>query len=240
MSLATRAILGQGYSPAAPTEWHYLAATVRGQRGERPGIVYCHGSGDNARTILSKAGQRPLIDALAQRYAVVAADLGLQAWGNDTHVQRIGEAITHLRATWGVTGPVILVAGSMGNLGALGYARLHPENVRAIAGIIPALDLADLMLRGAAADINAAYPPAYNDAAMGPTHSPVKYAATLDADLPIRLWTTSNDPICVPATATAFVTARPQTVRTDLGALGHTEAAVAAAQASVLAWLRTI
>lgn len=239
MPLAMRTILGQGYSPTAPTEWQYLAGTAKAQIGQRPGLIYCHGSGDTAQTILGKVGQKALIDALAQKYAVIACDLGYQAFGNDTHVARIGEAITYLEATWKTTSRVVLVGGSMGALGALGYARLYPQKVRAVAGIIPGLDLADLMLRGAAADINAAYGGAYNDATDGPTHSPVQYAASLDPNLPIRLWTASNDTIAVPATATAFVAARPQTGRVDVGALGHSEAAVTASQTSVLDWLAT-
>lgn len=239
MSIAVRQSLGQGYSSAAPLEWQYLAGTASAQLGLRPPLVYCHGSGDTATTILAKTGQKALLDALAQRYAIIAPDLGLQAFGNDTHVARIVEAVAYLEATWGTRSRVTLVAGSMGMLGALGYARLYPQKVRAVAGIIPGLDLADLMLRGAAADINAAYGGAYNDATMGPTHSPVQYAASLSPSLRIHLWTTSDDTIAVPATATSFVAARPSTGRTNVGALGHSEAAVTASQTSVLDWLAT-
>lgn len=239
MALALRTILGQGYSAVDPNEWQYLAGTAKAELGRKPALIYCHGSGDTAQTVLGKSGQKALIAALAQNYAVIAADLGYQAFGNDTHVARIVEAVAYLEATWGTTSRVTLVGGSMGCLGALGYARLYPERVRAVVGIIPGLDLADLMLRGAAADINAAYGGAYNDATDGPTHSPVQYAADLGPDIPIHLWTASDDTIAVPATATAFVAARPTTSRTDVGALGHSEAAVAASQTSVLDWLAT-
>lgn len=240
MALALRTILGTGYSATAPTEMHYLAATIRGQRGEKRGLIYCHGSGDTAESITAKTGQRPLLDALAQEYAVIGADLGLQAWGNDTHVARIIEARDYLSSQFGTSGKVLLVGVSMGMLGALGYARLYPGNVQAVVGIIGAMDLADLLLRGAATSINAAYPPAYDDATDGPTHSPVKYAASLDASLPIRLYTASNDPTVVPTTADAFVAARPQTTRVDVGALGHSEASITAATAPAIAWLKTV
>ena len=239
MPIAQRTILGQGYSPTAPTEWHYLAGTAKAQLGLKPPLIYCHGSGDTAQTILAKTGQKPLLDALAQNYAVIACDLGYQAFGNDTHVARIIEAVTYLEQTWGTRSRITLVGGSMGCLGALGYTRLYPTKVRAVAGIIPGLDLADLMLRGAAADINAAYGGAYNDATDGPTHSPVQYAASLSSSIPIRLWTANNDTIAVPATAAAFVAARPATFRTDVGALGHSEAAVTASITSVIDWLAT-
>lgn len=240
MTLALRTQLGQGYSPTAPTEWQYFSSVNRGWLGQKPALIYCHGSGDTAATILAKTGQKALIDALSQEYAVLACDLGLQAWGNDRHVQAIEEAVTYIEATRGTSGQIVLVGGSMGNLGALGYLRLHPEKVRAYVGIIPALDLANLnLIPAVASDLTIAYGAPYNDATMGPTHSPVRYAASLDADVPIHLWTASNDTITVPSTADAFVAARPQTLRTNVGALGHSEAAVTAAQASVLSWLAT-
>lgn len=237
--IALRTQLGQGYAPTATTEWQFVSGTTPAWRGDKPLLVYCHGSGDTATTVLKKSGQKPLIDALAQRYIVIAADLGYQAFGNDIHVTRITQAITYLQGITGNTDPVTLLGGSMGNLGGMGYVRAHPENVRAYVGIIPGLDLSDLMLRGAAADINAAYGGAYSDAVHGPAHSPVHYADDLDPAVPMHLWTASNDTICVPATADAFVASRPSTLRTDVGALGHSEAAVAAAHASVLEWLAT-
>lgn len=241
MPLALRTIFGEGYSPTAPTEKQWDLGTIRAARGDKPPMIYCHGSGDTATTIQAKTGQLALLRALAQDYMICAADLGLQAWGNDTHVARIGEAIDHLEATYGTSGPVTLVTGSMGNLGGMGYARLYPENVTAIAAIIPATDLANLYANPLiTADMNLAYPPAYDNATMGPTHSPVMYASTMDPDLPIHLFTASNDTITVPSTAAAFVAARPQTERTDLGALGHSEAAVTASVPLVVEWLRQV
>lgn len=238
--IALRSQTGRGYSAAAPTEYQYVVGTAKGWSGQKPPLIYCHGSGATAQTAASgsaaTAGEWALIQALAQDFLVVVADLGLQAWGNDTHVSRIADAKAYL-ATLGAAGPVTLVAASMGNLGALGYARLHPANVAKVACIIPALDLASLYPM-ATADINAAYGGAYNDAVHGPTHSPVQYAASMDSSLPIHLFTASNDPICLPSTAVAFVAARPQTLRTNLGALGHTDAAIGTSGAPVVAWLR--
>ncbi len=240
--LATRTSLGQGYSPTYPDEWQYTSATVRGQRGERPGLLYFHGSGDTAQTLAAKAGQKALLQALAQRYAVLAGDFGGQAWANDRHVSTAVDGADHLEEIWNVTSRFILVAGSMGTLGALRFARLYPHRVRAVAAVIPALDLASLQTFPAiAADLVTAYAPTgYNDATMGATYSPVKYAAQLDPDLPIHLWTASNDTITLPATADAFVNARPQTGRTDVGPLGHSEAAVVNATPAMLDWLATV
>lgn len=241
MPIALRSVMGQGYSAAAPSEFQFVVGTASAWAGRKPPLIYCHGSGATTQTAASgsaaNAGEWALLTALAQHYLVIVADLGLQAWGNDTHVARIAEAKAYLAAL-GATGPVTLVGGSMGNLGALGYARAHPESVSKVACIIPALDLASLYPM-ASADIDAAYGGAYSNAVHGPTHSPVQYAASLDADLPIHLFTTSNDPVCLPSTASAFVSARPQTGRTDLGALGHGDAAAGASASPVVEWLHT-
>ena len=224
---------GQGYSASAPTESYCAVTSERGMKGQLPVLIYCHGSGHDAYTQMSSLypGQKALITAMAKDYFVIGADLGLQGgWGNDLHRQRIEDLVAFVGTRWGFdTTKVSLMAGSMGCLGALQYARVNPGKVRNMALIIPAVDLADLLLRGAAADINAAYGGAYNDATDGPTHSPVQYAASLPSSIPIDLFTASDDTLTVPATATAFVNARPLTRRRNLGALGHSDNAVAAA-----------
>ncbi len=241
MALAQISTLAKGYSPTAPDEAQLTLATIGGTLGRKPPLLYFHGSGDLAPTLMAKAGQKALLEALAQRYAVIAGDFGGQAWGNPAHVDRALEAADYLSTTWGTRDRLTLVAGSMGTLGALRLARLYPHRIRAIAAVIPALDLASLQTFPAiAADLVSAYAPTgYNDATMGATYSPVKYAAQLDPDLPIHLWTASNDTITLPATADAFVAARPQTGRTDVGPLGHSEAAVVNATPALLDWLAT-
>jgi pimeloyl-ACP methyl ester carboxylesterase len=233
--LAVRSLFSNGYSPGASAEEYLLLRTDRALRYDRPPIVYCHGSGDRASTIGRKAGQGALLQQMAQTRRVIAPDLALQSFGNATAVARVEET----RIFLGSPAKMILVAGSMGTLAALNYARLYPTRVAAIAGIIPATDLANSHAV-ATADVNAAYPPAYDDATMGPTWNPVQFAGALDPTIPIHLWTSNDDTIAWPSTAAAFVTARPQTQRTDIGAYGHTEAAVTASIPSVVGWLRDL
>lgn len=203
----------------------------------RAPLIYCHGAGDTAGSAFHKSGQGPLLKQLARLYTVALCDLGgAQTWGNDTVVTRIGQAKTYLSSSFGATGPVVLVAGSMGTLGALAYTLANPSDVRGVAAVIPALDLNDLVVNnrgGSAAAINTAYGGSYSDVTHGPTHSPVQFAASLPA-IPISLWTASDDAVCVPSTADAFVTARPSTSRSSVGALGHTEAAITAATTGVV------
>ena len=238
MSYATHSRFGTGYSAVATSENSFVIGSQKAWRGERKPLVYCHGSGGTATTAVTNPAEINLLKALAQDYLVIAADLALQAWGNDNHLARIGDAVSHL-ANFNADGPVTLVAGSMGNLGAFGYLKANPTGVRAIAGIIPCVDL-DSVYPMATADINAAYGGAYNTNTHGPVRSPVRYATELNADVPVHLFTASNDTLTLPSTATAFVAARPQTERTNLGALGHTNEAVTASITPTVNWLKTL
>lgn len=198
------------------------------------GVLFFHGSGETALTTLTDPSTRDLLAEVSKRAVVIAADFGLQAWGNDTAIARAVQAMNYGEANLGVVGPWTFITGSMGNANGCATALAYPTRVKAIAGIIPLTDIADVMLRGAAASVNAAYPPAYDDAINGPTHSPIHFAEELDPDMPMHFWTASNDPIVVPATSDAFIAARPQTGRTDVGPLGHSDAAVVAAASGVV------
>ena len=205
---------------------------------ETRGVIFCHGSGENAGSTVDKTQTLDLCDRIARRATVHVGDLGLQTWGNDTAIARIGDAYTSLHSTWGVTGPVVLVAGSMGFSGACAYALAHPDNVLAIAGIIPLTDITDIMTRGPGAEINAAYGGVYDDAVNGPTHNPVRMA--LPTYMPIHIWTAPADPITPPATADEFVEGHPQTERTILSAgQAHTVQSVAEAAPAVAAWVHS-
>lgn len=219
--------LQQGRSTAltAPTEWDLIYYRQRSPFG----LAFFHGSGHTATTTLQTVETDDMLRDLARRQTVFVGDFALQSWANPAGIARSVDGLDYMAAQLGVVEPVVLVAGSMGFALAAALTLAHPARVKAIAGIIPLTDIADVRLRGAAASVDAAYPPGYNDLTDGPTHSPVHFADELPADLPIHLWTTSDDPIVPPATADAFVAARPQTGRTNLGPMGHTNAAIAAA-----------
>lgn len=230
-----------GYGRYAEDEYDVVFGTVKSWEKSQPnGVVYCHGSGDTALIAYNDPAQYPIGFSLGRFSTVVMADLGYQTWGNDTGIERVGQAVSYLRDEWGVDGPVALVAGSMGFSNAAAYTLANPDEVLAIAGMIPLTDIADIMLRGAEESVNDAYPPAYDDETDGPTHSPIHFADQLPAGLPIHFWTASNDPIVVPATSDAFIAARPQTVRTDVGPLGHSDASVVAATPGVVEFVRSV
>lgn len=220
-------------------ETDVVFGTVKTDLHTQPrGIVFAHGSGEVAADTPLRHGR--LFAKIAKRASVHAGDLGFQTWGNDLVVTRIGQAITYLQSI-GVTTPVGLVGVSMGGLSVLNYALRFPENVACVAGVIPATDLADLRantdpaMTAVYGEIDAIYGAPPNADYTG--HSPILFAADLPATMPIYFWSSSDDPLVRPPTIDAFLAARPQTGHTDLGALGHTDAAVDAASTEVNAWL---
>lgn len=205
-------------------------------------VLDLHGSGSSAFAQHDVFQTRALMNGIAAFTTVLTADFGLQTWGNDTFALRAESARAHLEADWGLTEKLVLVAASMGFLNACNYARTHPERVAAIAGVVPGCDLTDLWAnRGAGpgpGGIDEAFGGAYDPEVDGPVYNPVEFAASLDPDIPIHLWTAPDDLITVPSTADAFVAARPQTGRTILPTGGHSMASIANATPAVIAWVQ--
>lgn len=216
MSLAVRTSLGQSRYVAG--EWDAVFRTT--SLPATTPLVWCHGNYGTAAGDYS--GYHAELRQLSQRHTVIAADLGYNTFGNDTGITRVGQALDYLAATWGATGPAVLVGASMGGQVALNFAVRYRERVAAVAGIIPALSLTAQPGNPAADEIDLAFPPAYD--AGNPTHlahDATHFAPDLPDDMPVHLWTSSNDPICIPAFTAAFLAARPQTGHTDIGAHGH-------------------
>lgn len=194
----------------------------------RPALVYCHGATGSATKTLLDASERTLLYGLAQHFNVIVADLGFDTFGNDTLLDRIAAAksVAQSAPFSSRSGGVMLVGGSMGAGNCLAFARANPTSVLGIAALIPLLDLTDIHSNnrlGLRTAIDAAYGGSYSDATHGPTRSPIQFAAMLPSQqtMPIHLWTSSNDPYCLPSIAQNFVTARAGTLMTDLGAVGH-------------------
>lgn len=228
------------YTPG--TEVDIILGTIKTDVGQQPnGVVYCHGSGATAIDTLNKSEQRTILYGAARHATVVSADYGGETFANDVAITRIGEAIALLRANYGQSGPVILVGASMGAGNALAYAYHHPENVKAVAGIIPMTDIADVMTRMSliATRVNAAYGGTYNDVTDGPNHSAIHFATGLPANLPIHLWSAPQDVLVPPSVTAAFVAVRPQTGLTTLPPGGHTDASIGNAADAVTQFVRS-
>lgn len=204
-------------------------------RVTRPLAVYCHGGTADA-TQAAGIGLAAVPGILApitrMLHPVVAPSLGSAHWGNATARTRIGDAITWGTANRNVAGPVVLVGTSMGVTAALNYAADNPGAVACVVGIIPAIDLQAIRVadtNGARAGIDTAYGVVY-PAALPTGSNPA--ARTAELDIPIQLWTASDD--AVSANAPAFATATGAVVN-DVGALGHDNDAVAAVDPNIVA-----
>lgn len=198
-------------------------ATVEGFCGRVPkGVVFCHGSGDDAKATQTRSDMRNLIKLLAQDAVVQASDLALQSWGNDASVTQSGNSVARLVTDWKVRTPVAFVGVSMGTLTAANYAVRFPANLSCLALVIGLTDLGAYYdsTPASQAEINTAYGGSF-DSTERAEHSPIAFANSLPANLPVSLWTSSNDPLVLPAWHAAFKAARPQTQQFDLGAHAH-------------------
>lgn len=235
MALAIRSSAGQGRYVAA--EWDVTMWPISLPVADRPPLVWCHGNYGTALADASTYGNE--LRLLAQRHTVIAADLGFNTFGNDTGITRVGQVLDYLAAAHGLTAPAVLVGASMGGAVALNYAVRFPERVAAVVGIIPALSLDAPETNPAFDEIDAAYGGLYDPANPAHlAHDPIAFAGDLPDDMPVHLFTSSNDPQCLPAHTAAFLAGRPQTMHTSIGAHGHGGIDVAVPMA--VEWLRGI
>lgn len=152
-----------------------------------------------------------------------------QSWGNATADTRIDAALAWLRAnTTATSDPPLLVGASEGACDALTYASDHP--VAGVIGIIPAIDIQAMRVAdtlGLRAAIDAAWGVTY-PAALPAGANPATLTAALSS-VPQQHWYASND--TVSANIAAYAAAVGADLR-NVGALGHTDAAIAAVAAT--------
>lgn len=200
----------------------------------KPPLVFCHQHSATAEAMWDAPYYQRFFRALAEDFTVVAADLGYvpgqDTWGNATHRARIDSARSWL-AGFGSSGKVTLAAVSMGAAGALNYAKYYGSGqVAAVAMCEPLINLWDVRDAGYSAALDGAYVGGYTDGAYGATFNPYVYQDSYDDDgIPTAMWTDPNDPIVTEPYAASFLAANPKVARFNLGAVGHTEAAIAKA-----------
>lgn len=201
-------------------EGHYLHLPKRGFSGRYVCIV--HAGRTQTHTVTAPPANS-VQAALADRgIASIGADFSTgTTWGNDTSITRVGQLITWLTGRGAPSTKYLLYGVSMGSLVLLNWARANASQVAAYAGVIPAVDLADLHdfnRGGYAAEIETAYGGAAGYTAAVATHNPA--TATASFTFPVRVWYSTNDPVCIPSTATTFASATGGTA-VPIGALGH-------------------
>lgn len=226
-------------STAAPSETDIIFETMpfSGPR-KTDGVLWFHGSGETGRTQYSEDPIKAILDELSESSVVIVADFGLQTWANNTVVARAVEAMNYGEANLGVTGKWTLVGASMGNSSSFATAKANPTRVKGITGVIPLMDIVDIMAKGAVAEVNAAYGGTYSDTTDGPNHNPIKMATTIDPTLPIHLWAAPDDGSAPYSIAQNFVSLRPQTGFTTLPNGGHSIASIANAGPEMVEFVR--
>lgn len=198
---------------------------------KRAGVIHCHGAAigdpvplDVTLQYLNTFRDEPY--SLA-RYGItsLAADLGGgETYGNATADAGMNDALTFLKANGANDTPVGLLGGSMGGAVAANWTRTHLASVACIAMLIPALDLEDIRSNnrgGFASSIESAYGGNTAWQATRLTRNPVEFAAAL-ASIPIAIWYSTNDDVCLPARINAFADSHGNTELFSIGAVGHT------------------
>lgn len=217
----------------------------------KTGVILAHGffgNGDSFNVDTGDGPFRELVERIVMyKIPTIATDLGGgSTWGNETLVSRLNTTITYFNAITGArTDRVILLGVSMGAASVLNWIRnwantgagsgndfANRNKVAAVVLLAPSVDLQDIVnnnrggLGGAVSGAYSGYTGGW--ATQAPTANPANYASGY-ASVPIRIWYSTNDSICVPATITAFATGSGATL-TSLGAIGHSASTLDAQQ----------
>jgi pimeloyl-ACP methyl ester carboxylesterase len=222
---------GSGRATVSEGDW-FLAPRLYLPDGTRRGVVYCHGAGASTSGLIgaNTANQYALIQAIGAAFPTVVCDLGGTAtWGNATVQARIDAAWTWLQTAYGVKTDKVLLAGfSMGNLAAFNYAIANPTKVAAIAGFLPASDLADFYTNnrgGYQAAIGTAWSVTY-PADLPGSANPTGNTSGING-LPNKAWYATDDTVVLPATVTTLTGSIGGTAVSLGAAGGHADSTVA-------------
>ncbi len=203
---------------------HILATSRMDKLSSRPSypqVVYLPGGGGNETSWQGGTDTNPneTGDAFrdcAERGGVRRRIITLPTdwtWGDDEMQTRIDDVLTYAEAHYGFQAPYHFVGVSMGCPCAFNWAVNNLDRVRSIAGMLPAVDLQEIVDDGLLTTPPFAPPNLYppNDGtAYGvrppDSHNPASFASDL-LGTPIKLWYSNNDSIVLPATVTAFAAA---------------------------------
>jgi hypothetical protein len=193
-----------------------------------PPVIYGHGAGGNATELAGALGLTavpPFVQALTRIGFTVVAATFTNTWGNATTLARLGDALGYARTNLGAhpTAAPIIFGISHGAC----LLRWHQANsARAALLALPAIDWEALRTAdtlGLQDDISIAHGVTYPTplpAGVNPAQNTASYT-----NLPMRIYYSTNDDVSV--NVAAFASATGATL-ISLGALGHTNTAVAA------------
>lgn len=161
-------------------------------------------------------------------FVLIAPDLDL-TWGNATGRTRIADAVTYANTNFGTTAPPILLGGSHGSTSALMYALEATTKPKCLVTFLTIADLKTVQSAntgGQAAGITAAW------ANPVPAQADTLVRASELASVPIYANYASDDAFSV--NLSTFATSHGNTTLANVGALGHTDAAMAAADTTAI------
>lgn len=193
------------------------------------GVLFCHSSNGLATEALTYDGLTPIITALAGAgHPILSCELGgASLWANETSLDRVTEAKAYLQGAMGApAGKVALLGLSMGGATALTWAGRNPTLAACVVGLIPAVDITEIVVNGRNGYVDAAYAGGWSEAVYGAAHNPLTLASSgAYANVPIRTYYGDADTICIPATQLAFGMASGATITPLVG--GHASSTVA-------------
>lgn len=201
----------------------------------KSGVVIAHGLLGNGNLTLTEEYVKTLND---QQIPMIATDLGGPInWGNEDCVARMDDTISYFNSVAGAKSDNVMFLGaSMGAASILNWVRnwqntaagsgndfANVPKVAAIGLLAPALNMEDIYDNdrgGLAGSIDSAYS-GYTGgwATQAATANSANYAANFSG-IPIRIWYSTDDPICLASEMTAFAAASGATL-TSVGAQGH-------------------
>lgn len=206
----------------------------------RAPVIYAHGLDGQAYE--ATGSNVPSVQKVLRRVIdfgfTIAAPTTDNTWGNSTGQQRVTSAVSWCRLQGAhATKKAVLIGTSHGGTSVLAWAR---ANLTATAGIVlmlPSLDLEYLrqqdIVEGFAlrASIDAAHGVTY-PTPLPSNVSPLSFASQL-ADIPILLFYASDDDIS--HNYASFASAHGDTTLVGVGALGHSDASIAAVDIDTVA-----
>lgn len=195
-----------------------------------PPVVFCPGVYNNAAQLTGYdlLGLVPIIKAVCDEGYVVVATTTLGSFGNAAGRTGVTNALAYARTTYGCsTKPAALIGASEGACDAMSFAYMNPTLISCVVGLIPIIDLAEMVEQNVLSLASAVLSAWGVGALPLPTDADPMTTAhkTTLAQIPMQHWYSTDDEVS--ANITSFQQSTSCDVRA-VGPLGHSSAAIAA------------